>query len=348
MKWTRWLVLGLSLSIVAAACSGDDSGDDDNGTTGATSSTGVAGDELTNLSFRLDWIVDGSHTCFYNALSQGYFRDEGLEVEILEGAGSGTAATLVANGTDDFGFADAGVMAAAINDGAPIRMVAGIFQRTPSIIVSMVDSNINAPEDLVGKSVGAATTGAPLQLLPAYLNANGVNPDDVSVVNMDPAAEIPALLEGRVDALVAYSSSELPILETEAPGQTSVQYYADYGVVTLSNGVITSQEMIENDPETVAAFARAVQRGFEDCEADPAAAVQRLVDRFPQTVNPDAAAIALEEVLKNLHTDRTADQPVGYMDPEDWTDTLATLEQYAGLSEPQPPETYYTNEFVSG
>jgi NitT/TauT family transport system substrate-binding protein len=336
MRGSRWVVLAVGLGLVLAACSD-------------TTQNGEGGEDqgLTAVTFRLDWIVDGSHTCFYNALSQGYFRDQGLEVEILEGAGSGTAATLVANGTDDFGFADAGVMAASVNDGAEIKMVAGIYERTPSIILSLASSNIEAPEDLVGKSVGAATTGAPLQLLPAYLNANGVDPNDVRVVNMDPAAELPALFEGRVDALVAYSSSELPIAETERPGELSVQYYADHGVVTLSNGVITRNDMIENNPEIVQAFVTAVQKGFEDCQNDSDGAVQRLVDRFPQTVSPDAATIALREVLNNLHTERTQDQPVGFMDPQDWVDTLASLEQYAGLTDPQAPETYYTNEFVT-
>jgi NitT/TauT family transport system substrate-binding protein len=336
MRGSRWVVLAVGFGLVAAACSNSNTPD----------GKGGEGGGLTAVTFRLDWITDGSHTCFYNALSQGYFREEGLEVEILEGAGSGTAATLVANGTDDFGFADAGVMAASVNDGAEVKMVAGIFERTPSIILSMATSKIEAPEDLVGKSVGAATTGAPLQLLPAYLSANGVDPADVPVVNMDPAAELPALFEGRVDALVAYSSSELPIAETEKPGELSVQYYADHGVVTLSNGVITSSDMIANNPETVQAFVTAVQKGFDDCQSDPEGAVQRLVDRFPQTVNPDAAAIALREVINNLHTERTADQPVGFMDPQDWVDTLASLEQYAGLTDVQEPETYYTNEFV--
>jgi NitT/TauT family transport system substrate-binding protein len=335
MRGSRWVLLALSLSLIAAACGGDKTGTTDGG-----------GKQLTPLTFRLDWIVDGSHTCFFNTLAQGYFRQQGLDVQILEGAGSGTAATLVANGSDDFGFADAGVVATNINSGAKIKMVAGIFERTPSIILSLKTSNINAPADLVGKSVGAATTGAPLQLLPAYLSANGVDQSQVEVVNMDPAAEIPALLNGRVDALVAYASSELPVAEGEAPGKLAVQHYADYGIVTLSNGLITSDEMIKSKPDVVRAFVKAVQMGFDDCVKDQAGAIGRLVDRFPQTVNKDQAAIALKEVISNLHTDRTKDKPVGYMDPQDWVDTLATLKQYAGLTAPQAPETYYTNEFI--
>jgi NitT/TauT family transport system substrate-binding protein len=341
MRGSRWVVLALSLGLVAAACSNNKT------TTGTQGGSGGGGKSLTGVSFRLDWIVDGSHTCYFDALTQGYFRQQGLDVQILEGAGSGTAATLVANGSNDFGFSDAGVVAKTINSGAKIKMVADIFERSPSIIISLKTSNINAPKDLSGKSVGGTSGEAPLQLLPAYLTANGVDPNTVKVVNIDPAAKIPALLKGRVDAIVAYSSSDLPVAEGEAPGQLAVQHYADYGVVTLSNGLITSTDMITNKPQVVRGFVKAVQMGFDDCQKDPAAAIGRLVDRFPQTVNKDQATIALQEVMSNLHTDRTKGKPVGFMDPQDWADTLKTLQQYAGFTDPQAAETYFTNDFVS-
>lgn len=333
MKVRGWFVLILGVLLLASACG---NGDDER-------SSGA--DELTSLSFRLDWIVDGSHTCFYAAQQNGYFRDEGLDVQILEGAGSGTAADLVANGSNDFGFSDAGVVAKAINDGAAMKMVMGIFQRNPSVIISLPDAGITGPEDLVGKSLGATAGEAPLQLLPAYLSANGVNPDEVDIVNIDPAAKITAVLGERVDAIVGYSSSDLPIAETQASGDLNVQQYADYGVVTLSNGIITSEEMISEQPDVVSGFVQALQKGFEFCEENEQEAVQTLVDAFPQTVNPEEATIALREVLDNLRTERTSDAPIGFMHEDDWSDTLSTLEQYGDLSQPKSPEEYFTNEF---
>ena len=225
-------------------------------------------------------------------------------------------------------------------------MVADIFQRNPSVIISLKSSNISGPEDLVGKTIGGTTGEAPLQLLPAYLSANGVNPDEVTVVNVDPASKPAAVLQERVDAIVGYSSSDLPIIEAQAPDQLNVQYYADFGVVTLSNGIITSNEMISQNPDVVRGFVSAVQRGFEFCEEDPDQAVQMLVDLFPQTVNPDQAGIALREVLANLHTERTEGEPIGFMNTDDWTDTLETLEEYADLTGPKAPEEYFTNDFI--
>lgn len=341
MRRRHWFALLVAVSLLTAACGNDGDGD-----AGGATADGGGGEGLTPVTFRLDWIVDGSHTCFFAADSQGFFRDEGIDVEILEGAGSGTAATLVANGSNDFGFSDAGVVASTINDGASIKLVMDIFQRNPSVIISLKEANITGPEDLVGKSVGATSGEAPLQLLPAYLGANGVDADQVDVINIDPAAKISALLQGRVDAIVGYSSSDLPIAEGEAPGQLNVQHYADFGVVTMSNGIITSNEMVSDNPDLVEGFVRAVQLGFEYCQEDPGGAVDLLVDRFPQTVNPDQATIALQEVLNNLYTDRSEGQPIGYIDEEDWNETVQNLQEFAGLTEAQEPSVYYTNDFI--
>ncbi|HKQ00444.1 MAG TPA: ABC transporter substrate-binding protein [Actinomycetes bacterium] len=336
MTRVRLLVLALALAVVAAGCGGSDN--QESGSEG--------GGGLKKVTLRLDWIADGSHTCFFSALGNDYFREEGLDVQILEGSGSGTAANLVANGSNDFGLSDAGVVAKTINDGASIKMVMGIFQRNPSVIISLKEKAITKPQDLAGKSVGATSGEAPLQLLPAYLNANNVDPKSVKIVNIDPAAKITALLQKRVDAIVGYSSSDVPIAQSQAEGGLNVQHYADYGVVTLSNGLITSNKMITDQPDTIRSFARAVQRGFQFCQEQPDEAVKQLADRFPQSVKPEEAKIALEQVINNLHTERTKDKPVGVMDEQDWSDTLTTLQKYAGLSQPKAPADYYTNQFV--
>jgi NitT/TauT family transport system substrate-binding protein len=299
-----------------------------------------------SVSYRLDWLVGGAHACYYRALDAGYFAKQGLDVKISEGNGSGSTATLVANGSNDFGFADAGVTARTVNDGASLKVVAGIYQRTPSVIISLKEKGISKPADLKGKTVGAATGEAPLQLLPAYLKANGVDPNSVRVVNMDPGSKIPSLLRKRVDAIVGYATDDLPVAETQAPGKLSVQHYADKGVTTLSNGVITSDKMIKEQPDTVRRFVKAVQQGFADCQRNPKAAVDGLVKRFGKKVDAAQAQIALREVLKSLHTKRSTGKPVGWMSPGDWKQTLTTLSKYAEFKGAKPASTYYTDAFT--
>lgn len=327
--------VSVAFLLVCAACGGDG---------GGTTSGGDG--SLVQVTLRLDWIVDGSHAPFYAAVDQGFFADEGLDVEILEGGGSGLAATLVGNKNNDFGFADAGVVAQSIGEGVPIVMVMGLYQRNPSVIMSLESAGIAGPQDLVGKTVGGTPGEAPLQLLSVYLESNGVDPNAVEVVNMDPSAKTPALYNGRVDAIVNFSTV-VPLVEPDAPEPLSVQFYSDFGVVALSNGIVVPADSLEEQPETVEGFVRAVQSGFEFALAQPDVAAEALAGRFPNTVNPEQARAVLDIALASLYTDRTQDQPIGYMDPDDWEQTLQTLIDVDALSEVQPTEDYYTNQFIS-
>jgi NitT/TauT family transport system substrate-binding protein len=125
-----------------------------------------------------------------------------------------------------------------------------------------------------------------------------------------------------------------------------VQYYADNGVTTLSNGIITSQKMIDEHPDTVRKFVAAVQEGFADCQKDQQAAVDALAKEFPTKVDKAQATIALREVLNSLHTDRSKGQATGWIAPEDFAGTLSTLGKYAGLKGAKSPDSYYTDDFV--
>ncbi|WP_432947559.1 ABC transporter substrate-binding protein [Kribbella sp. CA-253562] len=302
---------------------------------------------LTQVTFRLDWIVDITHACFYAALSNGYFRDEGIDMQFLEGAGSSSTASLVANGSNDFGWVDTSVLIRSVNDGAPIKLVAAGFQRTPGAVISLKSKGINAPEDLVGKTVGAISGEAPLQLLDAYLSASGLNIKDVKVTTMDPAAKVPALLTGRVDAVVGYHTSEPLLVESQKPGESTTLRYADKGIVAMSNGIVANQQVIDEKPDVVKRVVRAIQRGFDYCKKDPNGAAEKLADRFPQSVNLDRAKAAVPDVTSLLHTDRTAGKPVGSIDRQDVANTLQTMQRYMGLREAKAPEHYYVDKFVS-
>jgi NitT/TauT family transport system substrate-binding protein len=333
----RGIAVAVLLLLLTTAC-------EQAGTAGpAPRPTQTGPTELTPVSFRLDWIITGEHTHFFVALEQGFFADEGLNVEILEGGGSGLALQQVGNKDDDFGLADFGALASARSEGLNVKTVANIFRRSPHVIVSLESAGISAPEDLRGRKIGAAPGESPLTLLPAYLAANGMSESDVEVVSMDAAAKLPALYEGRVDALVGFAPSEVPIMAQSAPEPVAVQYYADHGVISISSGIIAHDDTIAERPEVVAAFVRAVQRGIEWARDHPDEAVDAMAARFPRSVNRDEARAALDVVV-NLLGDQSV--PIGRTNEDAVDQTLATLQEYGGLRNVSSRDTYFTNEFV--
>src|SRR5437667_11103045 len=86
---------------------------------------------LDKFQFRLNWTLYGEHAPFFVALDKGFYKEEGLDVEILEGSGSTTVAQLVANSTNPVAYLDAATMMRGIGAGMPIRAVGVTLQQSP-------------------------------------------------------------------------------------------------------------------------------------------------------------------------------------------------------------------------
>ncbi|MPZ52438.1 MAG: transporter substrate-binding domain-containing protein [Acidimicrobiia bacterium] len=344
--WVRSLVVVVSLGLILTACGGSDSEAAASNEATTVVEGGGASTALTPATFRLDWIITGEHTHFYAALEQGFFEEEGLDVEILEGGGSALALQQVANKDDDFGLAGFDALAASRAEGLPATMVANIFRRSPHVVLSLAETGIESPADLEGKTVGGAAGSSPTTMFNAFLEAADVDADAVEMVNLDAASYIPALLEGRIDAFVGFAPSQYPILLASTPEPPNVLYYADSGVVTVSTGVVVHPDTIEERPEVVGGFVRAVQRGLQWTLDNQEEAVEMMTARFPRSVEAEEAALAVEQVGVLAFGERTADAPIGWMSEEDAQQTLETLQKYADLGEIEPLENYYTNEFI--
>ena len=303
-------------------------------------------DGLQQVTFRLDWTITGEHAHFYAAVENGYFKDEGLDVKILEGSGSAAALQQVAREQVDFGLASFDALAGSRAEGLPAVMVANLFRRTPHMLLTLTDNNIDEPSDLRGRTVGAAAGSSPANLFPAYLEAAGISKDDVNIVNLDPASYIPALLEGRIDAFTGFAPSQYPILKSEAGDRTAGLYYADAGLVTVSTGVIATEDMVAENPALVESFVRGVQRGLDWTITNPDQAVDMMVNLFPRSVTEEQAEAAIEQVAIAAYGENTADLPVGQMSEDDVIATLDTLQRYGGLTSVEAPSAYYTNDFI--
>jgi NitT/TauT family transport system substrate-binding protein len=293
---------------------------------------------------RLDWIASGEHTEFFVADALGYFADEGLAVTIEEGAGSTTVLGLISAKKDDFGLADFGNLTKQRAQGVNAVMVANIYRKNPSGILSLQSANIKGPGDLVGKTVGAAPGEGPLATFPAYLATANVNPDKVKIVNIDPSAKVAALCSKRVDAIIEFATAEGPIARATCKEPVIEQLYSNFGVTAISTGIVVNPDTIKQRPQIVRAFVKAVQRALEYDKAHPEAAIKIVHDRFPQTVPLDSG---LDQLKVNINISQPpAGKPYGYMDPAEVTASIATYKKYLGVTDPLPADQYYTDKFV--
>src|SRR5918995_5144602 len=256
--------IGAALTLLATACGGSDDGGGD-----------AAGGGPTKVKLQLQWVTQAQFAGYFAAVDQGYFRDEGLDVEILEGGVDIVPQTVLAQGQADFAIAWVPKALASREQGAQITDVAQIFQRSGTLQVSFKDKNITSPADLRGKKVGNWGFGNEYELFAAMTEA-GLDPaKDVTLVQQQ--FDMQALLKGDIDAAQAMTYNEYAqVLEAKNP-KTGKLYqptdftalnWNDVGTAMLQDAVWASTERLESEPayqDTTVKFLTGALKGWAFC-----------------------------------------------------------------------------------
>jgi NitT/TauT family transport system substrate-binding protein len=262
----------------------------------------------TDINFTLDWKFQGPTAAFILAEEKGYFDEEGLDVSIDSGNGSAGAVTRVASGAYEMGFADINALVEfnVANPGQSVKSVMMIYDAPPFGLYTLKSSGITKPADLVGRSLGAPVFDASYKLFPAFAAQTGIDPAAVPRINMDPPLREAMLVRGDVDVISGhYFSSMLDLIAKGVPkDDIVVMLYADHGMDFYGNALIASGAFIEEHPDAVAAFNRAVARGLRDVVADPEGAVELVAKYDPlidQELEKQRLALALEQNIMTPH-----------------------------------------------
>ena len=319
-------------------------------TPAATAAPGTPGPRLTRVTLRLDFFISPHHIPFIVANERGYYAEEGLEVILLEGRGSLSSLQIIAAGADTFGFVAGSTYAIGRAQDMPVQMVADYVQSNPGMLIFYCDQNIDSPEDLRGKTLAETPGATPgVDMLPALLNKYGMTRDDLNVVNLEPAARLPALIEGRVDMLSGFGFSTLGDvrLRAEEAGKGEICFlkFTDYDITLLGHGIVVNNESITNRPEVIEKFIRASNRGWQDVIDDHEAAAQTASAAYPDT-RPAFLSAGAAELEATLHTPSSQGQPLGWMAVEDWQETIDILTEFTDFTGDPDAQTYFTNEFV--
>ncbi|SAL14034.1 ABC nitrate/sulfonate/bicarbonate transporter, inner membrane subunit [Caballeronia peredens] len=296
----------------------------------------------TEVPFQLNWTAGGPNAGFAAAVAEGFYKQAGLDVKVTEGNGSGNTAQLVANGRAQLAYADAVAVSQLIAKGAPMRVIATIYQSNPNEVSALKKSGIKSIKDLVGRKVGVPSGSSQTTMLPLFLKANGLKESDVTLINMPVASMVPALLQGQVDAILGSMDSYQ--LQLEAQGAELVNFrFADYGVPTVSTSIFATNDYLKSNPDVVRKFVAASLKGWTFAIDNPAKAVKDLKTVFPN-VNEKLAAAELAAITPLFCSGGA--KSVGKAEDASWARTQDLLAQVKLLPAGQDPKTYYTDEFL--
>lgn len=307
----------------------------------AVPSTAMA---LEDASLRLNWVLIGQHPPYYLGLERGYYADEGINLTINEGRGSGPAVQLVANGEDTFGLADTGAVIAGRAKGAPVVVLMSLFRTSNLGVTCAADAGVEKLTDLYGKKVAVTAGDALHQMWPGLVAANDLDESKISLVFMDPAAKPVAVLEGTTECLLGGVDDQAVTIENQGKDVDIIRF-ADNNYNTLTVSVFTSKDVIENDPDLVRGFVKATERSWRAAMEDPDAAVAAAAKAKPG-INEDILKAQLEASLKLLPPPDGSDMKFGWAPPEYWEQTLDILKKFRGLETDVPAEDHYDYSFL--
>jgi NitT/TauT family transport system substrate-binding protein len=310
----------------------------------ASQGTGMATDKLT---LRLNWNVYGEHAAFFYGLDRGFYREEGIDLTIGTSQGSGQTVKLIGTKNDLFGYADAATVAKHVSEGMEVKMLAVMLQTNPQCVITWADKHpLRKPQDIKGLSFSFVAGDSLHQLWPAILAGAGLKETDVRTVFAPSGpTKIQLMLQGKVDGTPGYITMQPYLLERESGRKTSTMMFSEFGVNTMSQGILAHMETMQKNPDLVKRFMRATQKSWLEAAKNVEAAVNAHIKQNPKE-DATFTRYTFSKTLEVLTTPYSKGKPLGWMAREDWEQTLNVLEKYGGMKGRKTPEAYYTNEFL--
>jgi NitT/TauT family transport system substrate-binding protein len=298
--------------------------------------------ELKPMKLTLNFLAGGPQAGFMYAKALGLYEKAGIALTIEEGRGSGTTAQLVATGQTDVGFADAPAAMQLRGKNAPVKIIAPVLQTNGFAIISLEDANITKPADLLGKRVAVQPGTAQTTLLDAIFAANHIDPAKVNIINIDPAALVGALIEKKVDAILAGADFQSVQIRDRGFKVRDI-FYRDVGVPTVGLSIIARDDRIGADADLFRRFIAASLDGWDAARKNPAAAAEAVVKQFPSATR--------EQIQKQLEVDlklvcAPGATAMGRVPEQNWQTTYTLLTRYLELPATKPVTDFYTNSLL--
>ena len=308
-------VLGLGTLILVASCSNLE-----------------AAPTLDKIRLQLKWRHQFQFAGYYAAVAQGFFREEGLEVEIVEGAPGLAPASRLISGEAEFAV-DSPAILIRRHEGSPLVALAAIFQHSPNVLMTLQNSGFKTPHDLRGKRIMLTPATDPECL--SMLVGEGITLENLESVPH--SWNIDDLVANRVDAMSVYLTNEPYLMQERGVAATFIKPI-NYGIDFYGDCLATTEVQVREHPERVESFLRAVRLGWLYAMANPVETAGLIRSRYA----PDAS---LDKLLFEAKAMRELVLPdlveIGHMNPARWRRIAETYVQMGML-----PGDYSLSGFI--
>lgn len=295
---------------------------------------------LVKVKLPMGYIPNIQYAPFYTAVDRGYFKDAGLDVEFDYSFETDGAALVGANQLQ-FALVSGEQVLMARSQGLPLVFVVAWYQKYPVSIVSMADKGITSPLDLRGKKIGLpGLFGANYVGLRALLYAAGIRESDVTLDSIG-FTQVEALATGREDAVVGYAANEPVVLHSKGYAVNEMRV-SDF-VQLASNGIITNETTIAENPNLVRGFVAAFIRGLEETILDPDAAYE-ISKKYVE--NLEQADPLVQKQVLGTSIEQWRAPTLGMSDPAAWENMQKVLMEMKMYTDPLDLTKAFTNDYL--
>lgn len=282
--------------------------------------------ELKPIKLQLKWLHQFQFAGYYAAKEKGFYKDAGLDVEILQGNALNPPVNTVLRGKADFGVTGSDILNSFINK-EPVVVVSVIFQHSPYVFMTLSDRKINSPSDLAGKTIMVSEDQGG-KLLKALLLDEGIPIDSVNII--DHSWQIQDLVNGKADAQSAYLTVE-PQIMRKMGHQVSLINPINYGIDFYGDLLFTTVKMANSHPRVVEKFNEASLKGWQYAMAHP----EEMVKYILELPGVKSRGITREQLLYEAGEMNKLILPelveIGHMNPGRWENML-TIYKKLGLA----------------
>jgi NitT/TauT family transport system substrate-binding protein len=301
---------------------------------------------LTKVSVTLPWLTAGYDSIFYVGVQEGFYSQHGLEVNITQGTGSGTALKAVATGTYDFGEADMPTGMVAMSQGVPVESVGVINPISGLAVIAIATrNNLTSPTSIEGLTWGYHPGGANSVAFNSFLVANDIPASSIKSNTSIGYPEEEYLISGGVNFITEFVNYEA-VNVVDAGYKVSMLPFFDYGLTMYGMGLFTSSSFAKSNPQIVQSFVAATIEAQIWVMENPTQAIQIVHDAVPST-----NATLLRDQLASTFAYKlwsggnVTTNGLWYQSPSEWSYMASTIKSLLGTTN-QNITSMYTNQFL--
>lgn len=298
--------------------------------------------QLDLATLQLQWVTQAQFAGYYVALDKGWYLEEGIELTIKPGGPDISPTDSVAMGNADFATSLLADIIVAIQQGKPIISIAQIQQTNGLLLISKKSSNIEEPQDFIGKNVGVWVGNWQAQF-DALMAKEGITSEEFTLVSQ--GFSMDSFLNDELDVASAMIYNEYHVvLESGIKAdEINVIDYANYGLDFPGDVLATSKQLAEENPDLVTRMLRASLRGWQYAVDNPDEAVEIIMKYDKSGIQTKEHQQSMMEEIGKLV--QVSVRPLGFTDRADIRRTINTLLSYNVLAGQIEPEEVFTNEF---